>query len=91
MRTYFIEIAAVNCAAKLLEMRLTGDYALYGSLERFRNKKLGAVQAVDGMEDIEERAESFRFGTRCGKVLADYTSALQASATNAAVGFACAR
>ena len=72
MRTYFIEIAVVNCAAKESGIELNGDYALYGTLKRFRDKTLGQVEIVQGIEDMQERAESFRFGVRCGKVLERY-------------------
>jgi len=76
MTTYFIEIAAINCAARLSGVELAGDYAIYGTLKRFRGKKLGEVDAIEGMEDMQDRAESFRYGLRCGKILARYTDSL---------------
>lgn len=72
MRTYMIEIAMIESAAKLTGIRLKDQYAVLGALKRFRGKKLGEVHNIKGMEDLTERAESFRFGSLCQEYLAPY-------------------
>lgn len=76
MRTYFLEMAVINSAAKLTNTTLVDNYAIFGAIKRFRNKSLGEVKVVDGIEDMEERAQSYRFGNRCAKVMAKYVDGL---------------
>lgn len=72
MRTYFIEIGAIDSAAKILNLELTANYAALGALGRFCGRDLGEVEVIPGIEDMKERAESFRFGTLCGRVIEKY-------------------
>ena len=78
MRIYMIETALIESAAKLTGKNLKDQYAVLGSLERFRRKKLGEVHNIKGMEDLTERAESFRFGAFCQAHLTPYTDRLSA-------------
>lgn len=76
MRTFFIEIALVESAAELLGRSLTENYAVLGSLSRYAKNELKEICAVEGMEDLVCRAESFRFGMYCGQILRPYTDEL---------------
>lgn len=76
MRTFFIEIAFIESAAALSGRTLTENYAVLGSLPRFSGNELKEVHAVKGMEDLEQRAESFRFGMNCEEILRPYTEGL---------------
>ncbi len=76
MKTYLIEMAVINSAAQLSGLTLKDNYAIFGALKRFRSKSLGEVFAIEGLEDMEERAASYRFGNRCGRVMAEYVDGL---------------
>lgn len=76
MRTYMIEIALIESAAKLTGKNINNQYAVLGTLKRFRKKKLGEVHNIKGMEDLTKRAESFRFGALCQEHLIPYIDSL---------------
>ena len=72
MRTWWIEIAAVTCAARLAGVELTDNYAIFGAMGRYRNISLGAIREAEGIDDVPQKAKSFEFGVRCGKALERY-------------------
>ena len=69
VRTYFVQIAAVRMAAVLTGRRLCDNYAFHGALERFSPLDIGVIREADGLPDVPEKADSFRFGQVCGRVL----------------------
>ena len=71
VKTYFVHIAAVRMAAALTGRSLYDNYAFHGALARFVPLDIGAVKEADGIPDVPEKAESFRFGQACGKELAN--------------------
>ena len=74
MRSFFTEIALVNSAARLAGRSLIDNYAIFGAMQRYRDLELGEIKTAEGIDDVPEKADSFRFGTVCGRVLAQFTS-----------------
>jgi hypothetical protein len=56
-------------AAALTGVRLYDNYAFHGALERFAPLDIGEIKDADGIPDAALKAESFKFGQACGKVL----------------------
>ena len=73
MQTFFIEIAAVNCAAKLCGFNAVDNYAVFGAMKGYRDINPGEISKTDGIDDVPLKTDSFRFGTHCGKILEKYT------------------
>jgi len=73
MRTFLVETALVNSAARLLGITLIDNYAIFGAMPRYRHICLGKVEEADGIDNVPDKAESFRFGNHCGAVLEKYT------------------
>ena len=69
INTYFIHIAAIRMAAKLKSVELYDNYAFHGALKRFEDVKIGKIEEVDGIPDVPQKADSFIFGQKCGKVI----------------------
>jgi hypothetical protein len=69
MRAYFVQIAAVRMAASCLGKDLIDNYAFHGALPRFKNIALGPVSETEGIDNVPAKAEGFRFGLLCGKII----------------------
>lgn len=74
MRTFLVETALVNSAAKLLGVSLTDNYAIFGAMPRYRHLCLGEIREAEGIDDVPKKADSFRFGVHCGSIMERYTS-----------------
>jgi hypothetical protein len=69
MRAYFVQIAAVRMAASCLGKDLVDNYAFHGALPRFKGVTLDKVAETEGLDNVPAKAESFRFGLLCGKII----------------------
>lgn len=74
MKPYFFQIAVVRSAAQLIGFTLKDNYAFLGATSQHLDMDPGVMQEIDGVPEVPVKAESFRFGIRCGKVLAKYLS-----------------
>jgi hypothetical protein len=69
IQPYFVQIATVRMAARLLDKTLEDNYAFHGALARFAPLELGDIKEADGLDDVPRKADSFKFGQLCGKIL----------------------
>ncbi|MDR0998834.1 MAG: hypothetical protein LBL70_07185 [Treponema sp.] len=69
MKAYFIQIAAVRFAARLLGRELVDNYAFHGSLPRYRSVHLNGIVQADGIDKVPEKAACFNFGSLCGDII----------------------
>jgi hypothetical protein len=72
MKAYFIQIAAVRFAARLLGRGLVDNYAFHGSLPRYRSVYLNGIVQADGIDKVPEKAACFNFGGLCGDIICRY-------------------
>ena len=66
---YFIQMAVVKMSATLSGKELYDNYAVHGALERFCYLHVGEVFPAEGIDDVPEKSESFKFGQICGRIL----------------------
>lgn len=71
---YFLLISAVRMGSRLTGVKLYDNYAFHGALRRFANLNIGEIVETEGIEDVPEKAESFIFGQKCGRVIEEYIS-----------------
>ena len=72
MQSYFVEIAAVQLAAALLEeesVKRFPQYAYAGALERFDTLQAFGIRQTEGIDDMKAKAAAFRFGQRCARIM----------------------
>jgi hypothetical protein len=69
MKAYFVQIAAVRFAARLLGKDLVDNYAFHGSLPHYRSVYLKGIVQADGIDKVPEKAACFNFGSLCGDIV----------------------
>lgn len=72
MKAYFIQIAAVRLAARLLGKELIDNYGFHGALPRYRSTHLDGIVGAEGIDEIIRKAGSFNFGHICGTAIGKY-------------------
>ena len=68
MKTYFLTIAVVHSAALLAGKALKDQYAYLGAMAKHIGMDPGEMPDVDGIPEVPVKAQSFRFGIRCGDI-----------------------
>ena len=72
MKTYFLTIAVVHSAALLAGKALKDQYAYLGAMAKHIGMDPGEMPDVDGIPEVPVKAQSFRFGIRCGDIIRNY-------------------
>lgn len=71
MNTYFLRIAVVRSAARLTDTTLKDNYAFLGAMPQHLNMDPGPMPEIDGVPEVPIKGESFSFGVKCGKAVAN--------------------
>jgi hypothetical protein len=74
MKAYFIQIAAVRLAGRLLGKELIDNYGFHGTLPRYGSIYLKGIAEAEGIDGVPRKADSFNFGHTCGAVIDKYLS-----------------
>jgi hypothetical protein len=69
MRAYFVRIAAVRLAARLLGKTLVDNYGFHGALPKFGGLALKNIKETEGIDNVSGKAGSFNFGTLCARAI----------------------
>lgn len=72
MQSYFVEIAAVRLAARLMgeaAVERFPQYAYAGTLARYGDLQTAGIKEAEGIDDVPEKAASMRFGQHCARVM----------------------
>jgi hypothetical protein len=72
MKAYFIQIAAVRLAARLLGKELIDNYGFHGALPRYSSIHLKGITEAEGIDGVPLKAESFNLGHVCGTAIGKY-------------------
>jgi hypothetical protein len=72
MKAYFIQIAAVRLAARLLGKELIDNYGFHGALPRYNSVRLTGITEAEGIDGVPRKADTFNLGNTCGKVIGKY-------------------
>lgn len=72
MKIYFLTIAVVHSAALLAGKALKDQYAYLGAMAKHIGMDPGEMPDVDGIPEVPVKAQSFRFGIRCGDIIRNY-------------------
>jgi hypothetical protein len=78
MKAYFIQIAAVRCAARLLGKELIDNYGFHGALPRYGSIHLKGIAEAEGIEGVPLKAGSFNLGHACNAVIGKYLDGAEA-------------
>ncbi|MDR2019384.1 MAG: hypothetical protein LBQ14_01305 [Treponema sp.] len=72
MKAYFIQIATVRLAARLLGKELIDNYGFHGTLPRYSSIHLKGITEAEGIDGVPLKADSFNLGCACGTVIGKY-------------------
>jgi hypothetical protein len=72
MKAYFIQIATVRLAARLLGKELIDNYGFHGALPRYSSIYLKGITEAEGIDRVPLKADSFNLGRACGTVIGKY-------------------
>jgi hypothetical protein len=75
MQTYFVETLAIMLAGKLLQnedIKQYINYACCGALMVNKDIQAESIRQTEGIDDMLNKADAFRFGKLCAKVINRY-------------------
>jgi hypothetical protein len=78
MKAYFIQIAVVRCAARLLGKELIDNYGFHGALPRYRSIHLTGITEANGIDGVPLKAGSFNLGHACNTAIGKYLDGSEA-------------
>jgi hypothetical protein len=72
MKAYFIQIAVVRCAARLLGKELIDNYGFHGALPQYGSIHLNGITEAEGIDGVPLKAGNFNFGQACNVMIGKY-------------------